>query len=69
MRTMGLISQACDELDDIQQLYSGNCFLASTCSVPEIAKEEITASMDKVWDAFSDAGFVLAYDEFGNVLP
>jgi hypothetical protein len=60
---------ACDELDDIQQLYSGNCFLASSCNVPEIAKEEINASMDKVWEAFSDAGFVLAYDEFGNVLP
>ncbi len=58
------IATACGELDDIQQLYSGDCFLASNCNVPDIAKEELTATMDAVWEAFSDAGFVLPYDEF-----
>ena len=63
------IRVACVELDRIQQLYSGNCFLASTCKVPEIAKDEIGAAMDTVWLAFSDAGFVLPYREFEQVLP
>ena len=57
------IATACDELDEIQQLYSGNCFLASNCHVPEEAKQKITAAMDSVWEAFSDAGFVLPYTE------
>ena len=52
------IRQACGSLDDIQQRYSGDCFLASGCNVPEIAKAEIERTMDIVWDAFSDAGFV-----------
>ncbi len=63
------IATACGELDDIQQLYSGNCFLASTCDVPDAAKEELRAAMARVWDEFSDAGFVLPYDEFEQVLP
>ncbi len=57
------IAVACDEHDEIQQLYSGNCFLASNCHVPEEAKQKITAAMDSVWEAFSDAGFVLPYTE------
>jgi hypothetical protein len=56
------IAQTCESLDDIQQRYSGTCFLASGCNVPDIAKEEIADAMDIVWDAFSDAGFVLPYD-------
>ncbi len=63
------ISTACDELDDIQQMYSGNCFLASDCNVPEVAKVELTASMGRVWESFSDAGFVLPYVELEQVLP
>jgi hypothetical protein len=57
------IAQACVDLDDIQQRYSGKCFLASDCNVPEVAKDEIRLAMDTVWDAFSDAGFVLPYTE------
>jgi hypothetical protein len=63
------IATACDELDDIQQLYSGSCFLASDCNVPEIAKEELRAAMAGVWTEFSDAGFVLPYEELEQVLP
>ncbi len=57
------IATACDTLDDIQQRYSGTCFLASNCNVPEAAKQEIKTAMDGVWEAFSDAGFVLPYDQ------
>ena len=57
------IRQACGSLDDIQQRYSGDCFLASGCNVPEIAKAEIERTMDIVWDAVSDAGFVLPCSE------
>ncbi|MCI0804457.1 MAG: hypothetical protein J4N96_08420 [Chloroflexi bacterium] len=57
------IAQACSSFNDIQERYSGNCFLASDCKVPEAAKTEIAQSMNKVWDAFSDAGFVLPYTE------
>jgi len=63
------IGATCQELDRIQQRYSGNCFRAATCIVPEVAKEEIEAAMDIVWDAFSDAGFVLPYTEFEQVMP
>ena len=56
------IGTACVELDRIQQLYSGKCFRASDCNVPEVAKEEISAAIGNVWEAFSDAGFVLPYD-------
>jgi hypothetical protein len=57
------IVTACDQLDEIQQLYSGDCFLASDCHVTEEAKHKITSTMDGVWEAFSDAGFVLPYSE------
>ena len=57
------IAQACVDLDSIQQRYSGKCFLASDCNVPEVAKDEIRLAMNSVWDAFSDAGFVLPYTE------
>ena len=57
------IRQACGSLDDIQQRYSGDCFLASGCNVPEIAKAEIERTTDIVWDAFSDAVFVLPCSE------
>lgn len=56
------IATACDDLNDIQQRYSGDCFLAASCNVSDGAKQEITATMDHVWDAFSDAGFVLPYE-------
>ena len=56
------IAQACGSLDDIQLRYSGDCVRATTCNVPDVAKEEITQSMNRVWEAFSDAGFVLPYD-------
>jgi hypothetical protein len=56
------IGTACVELDRIQQAYSGKCFRAADCNVPEVAKEEISAAIDEVWEAFSDAGFVLPYD-------
>ena len=57
------IATACNDLDSIQQRYSGSCFLASDCNVPEVAKNELKAAMGLVWEAFSDAGFVLPYDE------
>ncbi len=57
------IATACDTLDDIQLRYSRTCFLASNCNVPEVAKLEIRTAMDGVWEAFSDAGFVLPYDQ------
>ena len=63
------IMTACNELDDIQQLYSGSCFLASDCNVPEVAKEELRTAMGRVWSEFSDAGFVLPYEELEQVLP
>ncbi|GIT58086.1 MAG: hypothetical protein EGP07_02840 [SAR202 cluster bacterium] len=63
------IVEVCGELDRIQQHYSGNCFLATDCNVPAIAKEEIEIAMQIVWDAFSDAGFVLPYTEWEQVLP
>lgn len=64
------IAQACSSFDDIQQRYSGDCFLASNCNVPEVAKAEIAQAMDIVWEAFSDAGFVLPYTEIEQqVLP
>ena len=63
------IITACDELDDIQQQYSGSCFLASDCNVPEIAKEELRATMSRVWSEFSDAGFVLPYEVLEQGLP
>ena len=63
------IVEVCGELDRIQQHYSGNCFLASDCNVPAIAKEEIEIAMQIVWDAFSDAGFVLPYTEWEQVQP
>lgn len=56
------IATACGELDTIQVKYSGNCFRASTCNVSDAAKQELRTSMDKVWNEFSDAGFVLPYD-------
>ncbi|MDA1278842.1 MAG: hypothetical protein O3B95_02200 [Chloroflexi bacterium] len=56
------IAQACVSLDDIQLRYSGNCVRASTCEIPEIARTEIDEAMNAVWDAFSDAGFVLPHD-------
>ena len=55
------IAQACSSFNDIQERYSGNCFLASDCKVTEAAKTEIAQTMNNVWDAFSDAGFVLPY--------
>ena len=55
------ITQACGSFHEIQQRYSGNCFIASACDVPEAAKSEITKTMNSVWDSFSDAGFVLPY--------
>ena len=63
------IAQVCGELDRIQQHYSGDCFLASECNVPDAAKEEIEKAMGIVWDAFSDAGFVLHYSESEQVQP
>ena len=57
------IEQGCRSFDDIQQRYSGDCFLASVCNVREKAKEEINQAMDVVWEAFSDAGFVLPYSD------
>lgn len=64
------IRTACGSLDEIQQHYSGNCFLASDCNIPEAAKNDITQTMDGVWNAFSDAGFVLPYSEVEDqVLP
>lgn len=63
------VAGACVELDEIQQLYSGDCYLASNCNVPIEAKERLTAAMDSVWEAFSDAGFVLPYTEFEQVTP
>jgi hypothetical protein len=63
------IGAACVQLDLIQQRYSGKCFRAVDCNVPEVAKEEIRAAIDNVWVAFSDAGFVLPYDEIEQVLP
>ena len=63
------IVSACYNLNDIQQRYSGSCFRAATCEIPDIAREEITNTMDMVWEAFSDAGFVLPYDELEQVLP
>ncbi len=64
------IVSACNSMDDIQQRYSGTCFLASRCNVPDEAKQEITAVMGEVWEEFSDAGFVLPYtDVEEQVLP
>lgn len=63
------IATACNEIDDIQQLYSGSCFLASDCNVPEQAKEELELAIGKVWDAFADAGFVLSYEQIEMVAP
>ena len=63
------IAQVCEELDRIQQRYSGDCFLASECNVPDAAKEEIDMAMGIVWDAFSDAGFVSHYSESEQVQP
>ena len=57
------IAQACSSFDEIQQRYSGDCFIASDCNVPEVATAEIMQTMDQVWEAFSDAGFVLPYTE------
>ena len=57
------ITQACGSFHEIQLRYSGDCFIASTCDVPEAAKSEITMTLNSVWDAFSDAGFVLPYPE------
>ncbi|MCH8911808.1 MAG: hypothetical protein IH867_13870 [Chloroflexi bacterium] len=55
------IVQACSSFDEIQQRYSGDCFIAADCNVTEVAKTEIVQTMNIVWDAFSDAGFVLPY--------
>jgi len=63
------VASACHELDEIQQLYSGKCFLATDCNVPDVAKERLTGAMDSVWEAFSDAGFVLPYSENEQVIP
>tara|TARA_A100001037_G_scaffold306657_1_gene353721 strand:+ start:7100 stop:7666 length:567 start_codon:yes stop_codon:yes gene_type:complete len=63
------IATACDDLNDIQQRYSGDCFLAASCNVSDVAKQEITATMNLVWDAFSDAGFVLPYEVIEEGLP
>ncbi len=64
------IAQACSSFNEIQQRYSGNCFVARDCNVPEDAKIEIATTMDRVWEAFSDAGFVLPYPETEQqVLP
>ena len=64
------IAQACSSFDEIQQRYSGDCFIASDCNVPEVAITEIMQTMDQVWEAFSDAGFVLPYTEVEQqVLP
>ncbi|MCI0835355.1 MAG: hypothetical protein J4N66_11360 [Chloroflexi bacterium] len=57
------IAQACSSFDEIQQRYSGDCFIASDCNVPEVAIAEIMQTMNIVWDEFSDAGFVLPYTE------
>ncbi|MBT4126819.1 MAG: hypothetical protein HOE43_10535 [Chloroflexi bacterium] len=63
------IATACGEIDGIQQLYSGKCFLASDCNVPEQAKEELRLAMGNVWEAFSDAGFVSTYEVIEQVAP
>ncbi|MDP6666063.1 MAG: hypothetical protein QF357_01545 [Dehalococcoidia bacterium] len=64
------IVQACVSFDDVQLRYSGTCFLASNCDVPEVARIELTEIMDEVWYAFSDAGFVLPYTDIEQqVLP
>ena len=63
------IGTACVELDRIQQAYSGTCFRATDCNVPEVAKEEIRSAMDDVWLAFSDAGFVIPYEVIEQGLP
>jgi len=63
------IATACNEIDDIQQLYSGSCFRASDCNVPDKAKEELRVAIGKVWDAFADAGFVLSYEQIEMVVP
>ena len=57
------IVQACGSLNQIQLSYSGSCFRASTCKIPDAAKTEIARVMDLVWVAFADAGFVLPYSE------
>lgn len=63
------IATACNDIDDIQQLYSGKCFLASDCNVPDEAVTELKLAMDRVWEAFSDAGFVLPYEVTEQVTP
>lgn len=57
------IVQACGSFNQIQLSYSGSCFRASTCKIPDAAKTEIARVMDLVWVAFADAGFVLPYYE------
>lgn len=51
------ISGACDSLADIQGRYARNCFLATTCDVPESAKTEINDVMTLLWPAHTDAGY------------
>jgi hypothetical protein len=57
------IVQTCGSFNDIQLRYSGSCFRASTCNIPDAAKTEIARAMDLVWIAFADAGFVLSYSQ------
>ncbi len=51
------IAEACDRLYDIQGKYSRDCFIASNCVVKDEAKDQITAVIDLLKSAQSDAGY------------
>lgn len=57
------IATACVNLNDIQSQHVSDCTTVQTCAIPEVAFERLASVRTGLLDAFSDAGFVLPYQE------
>ena len=63
------IETACKNLDKIQMTYASDCAETSKCMISNEAVVELQIILDRLKVAFSDAGFVLPYTEWEQVLP
>ena len=64
------IATACADLNETQTEYARTCVSVATCAIPEEGLAELAAVRTGLVDAFSDAGFVLEYqDEEEDVGP
>ena len=51
------ITEACDQMYDIQGKYSRDCYIAATCDVKSTTKDELIAVANNLRTAHSAAGF------------